>query len=156
MGAKGQPSSRKGIPNFEATAEERKLIEMVAGVGLSQEQMCYLIERVNADGVMVPISQDTLARHFRTELAAGKAKTIAKVAGKLVATALGAPGPQATTSQIFYLKTQAGWKETVGLDLPPEPEAEGMVKQAATIAGLLEEARRRREAAKKASAETAH
>ena len=137
--------TRVGIPNFEATPEERKLVEMVAGVGLSHAQIVYLIERRNADGAMVPISIDTLTRHFHDELTAGKAKTIAKVAGKLVSTALGPPSAQATTSQIFYLKTQAGWKETVGIEVP-EATDEGAdpVALAARVAGLIEKGRRSR------------
>jgi hypothetical protein len=50
----------------------------------------------------------TLAKHCREELDIGKAETIAKVAGSLVKKALNGD----TTSAIFYLKTQAGWKET--------------------------------------------
>lgn len=141
--------SRKGIPNFEPTAEERKLVEMVAGVGLSHEQMRYLIKRPGADGRMQPISVDTLTRHFHDELITGQASAIATVAGKLYATAIGAPGPQATASQIFWLKSRAGWKETVGLELPPTDSEEDAVGQAATIAGLLEQARRRREKAQR-------
>lgn len=138
--------SRKGIPNFSPTDEERRLVEMVAGVGLAHEQIVYLIEREDAEGVKRPISVDTLTRHFKDELTSGRAKTIAKVAGKLVSTALGAPGPQATSSQIFYLKTQAGWRETAGLEvtLPEGEEGGDETALAARAAGLIERGLRRK------------
>lgn len=129
--------SRKGRPNFEATADERKLVEMVAGVGLSHEQICFLVLREGE-----PISVDTLSRHFADELVAGKARTIAKVAGTLVKTALGPPSAQATASQIFFLKTQAGWRETIGLADETDRSDEDDVATAASIAGLLEKGRR--------------
>lgn len=133
--------SRKGIPNFKASDEQRKLVRQLAGVGIPHEQIRLLVKDVNDK----PVSQDTLVRHFADELEEGKVATIAQVAGKLVATALGAPSPQATTSQIFYLKTQAGWKETsVTEHAVADPDGEGMdvVDTAARIAGLIEKGRR--------------
>jgi hypothetical protein len=43
----------------------------------------------------------------------GKARAIASVAGNLITQAKAGN----TAASIFYLKTQAGWKETAGLDL---------------------------------------
>tara|TARA_R110002153_G_scaffold110456_2_gene251759 strand:- start:530 stop:904 length:375 start_codon:yes stop_codon:yes gene_type:complete len=43
----------------------------------------------------------------------GKARAIASVAGNLITQAKAGN----TAASIFYLKTQAGWKETTGLDL---------------------------------------
>lgn len=134
--------SRKGIPNFKPTDEQRKLVRQLAGVGIPHESIRLLVKDANDNAV----SQDTLVRHFGPELEEGKVATIAQVAGKLVATALGAPSPQATTSQIFYLKTQAGWKETAVTEhTVPDADGEGadIVDTAAKIAGLIEKGRRR-------------
>ena len=139
--------SRKGIPNFKPSDEQRKLVKQLAGVGIPHEQMRLLVK--GADGS--PISVDTLTRHFPDELEEGRVSTIAQVAGKLVATALGAPSPQATTSQIFFLKTQAGWRETVGVEHAlPDNEDVDALDVATKIAGLIEKGRR----AAKGSGET--
>lgn len=143
--------SRAGIPNFKPSDEQRKLVRQLAGVGIPHEQLRLLIK--NSDGT--PISGDTLTRHFADELLEGKASTIAQVAGKLVATALGQPGPQATASQIFFLKTQAGWRETAGVEHSfTEAEGEGAdaIDVAAKVAGLIEKGRRRM----RGTDETAH
>jgi hypothetical protein len=76
---------------------------MLVGLGLTQEQIGHVVDK----------SVDSLARHCRQELDAGRAEMIAKVAGNLVQKALSGD----TTCAIFYLKTQAGWRETQNLDL---------------------------------------
>lgn len=134
--------SRKGIPNFKPTDEQRKLVRQLSGVGIPHEQVRLLVK--NTDGT--PISGDTLTRHFADELLEGRASTISQVAAKLVATALGPPSPQATTSQIFFLKTQAQWRETANLEHSfPDADGEGTdaIDTAAKVAGLIEKGRRR-------------
>lgn len=54
------------------------------------------------------VAEKTLRERFRDELDNGKVKTITKVADSLVRQALAGN----ITAIIFYLKTQAGWKET--------------------------------------------
>lgn len=90
-----------------------------------------------------PISPITLRKHFRPELDAGLIKTKMRVGGALVRNALGvaptehhAGHPGNVTAQIFYLKTQAGWKETEPAEPPPPPAAD------ADDVGRLEVARR--------------
>ena len=85
-------------PAWNPTDEERKRVRLLAGLGLTQQQIGHVLEK----------SVDSLDRHCRHELDVGKAETIAKVAGNLVQKALSGD----TTSAIFYLKTQAGWRET--------------------------------------------
>ncbi len=86
---------------WEPTDEERKRIRLYAGLGLTQEQIGSLLGK----------SVDSLARHCKEELTAGRAETLAKVAGTLVQKALSGD----TASAIFYLKTQGGWRETMGI-----------------------------------------
>lgn len=134
--------SRAGIPNFKATDEQRERVKELAGVGITHEQIRLLIK--GADGK--PVSADTLVRHFADELAVGKVESIAQVAGKLFATAVGTPGPQATTSQIFILKTQAGWRETTVIEhdvADPTGEGNDSMDVAAKVAGLIEKGRRK-------------
>lgn len=95
---------KRGPKPWAPTDEQVAKIKLYAGLGSTQEQVA----------AMIGISVDTLAKNERTRAAwrEGKAETIAKVAGSLVRKALGGD----TTSAIFYLKTQAGWKETVVTD----------------------------------------
>lgn len=90
--------AKTGPKPWEPTDDERRRVRLYAGLGMTQEQIGHLIGK----------SVDSLARRCREELDIGKAETLAKVAGTLVQKALNGD----TTSAIFYLKTQGGWKET--------------------------------------------
>lgn len=91
---------KRGPKAWEPTDEELAKIKLYAGLGSTQEQIAAMIGK----------SVDTLKKHESVckALDEGKAETIAKVAGSLVRKALNGD----TASAIFYLKTQAGWKET--------------------------------------------
>lgn len=91
---------KRGPQPWVPSEEEVEKIKLYAGLGSTQEQVARLIGK----------SEDTLAAQPLAKAAfeEGKAQTIAKVAGSLVRKALSGD----TTSAIFYLKTQAGWKET--------------------------------------------
>ncbi len=88
----------RGPQPWEPSDDERRRVRLYAGLGMTQEQIGHLVGK----------SVDTLAKRCREELDIGKAETLAKVAGTLVQKALAGD----TTSAIFYLKTQGGWKET--------------------------------------------
>lgn len=79
------------------TDEQRYSVEMMAGIGVPQDSMALAL------GISLP----TLRLHFRSELDCGKVRTITKVADSLVRQALAGN----ITAAIFYLKTQAGWRE---------------------------------------------
>ncbi len=82
---------------------QRQEVETLAAL-LNQEQIAdYLgISRRTFQNILVR-DADVAARYKR-----GKAKAIAHVANGLLQKARGG----CTTSSIFYLKTQAGWRET--------------------------------------------
>jgi hypothetical protein len=61
------------------------------------------------------ISPPTLSKHYREELDTGKIQANAKVAEALFNRATKG-GAQAVTAMIFWLKCQAGWKETSVLE----------------------------------------
>lgn len=88
----------RGPKPWEPTDDERRRVRLYAGLGMTQEQIGHLIGK----------SVDCLGKRCREELDIGKAETLAKVAGTLVQKALSGD----TTSAIFYLKTQGGWRET--------------------------------------------
>ena len=91
---------KRGPKPWQPTDEEVAKVRLYAGLGSTQDQIAAMIGK----------SIDTLTRNERTAeaLQIGRAETIAKVAGSLVRKALNGD----TSSAIFYLKTQAGWKET--------------------------------------------
>lgn len=90
-----------GRPEFKPTKDQRTLVGIMAGCGFKHE---LIAERVGID-------DKTLRKHFRAELDEGKANANAIVAQSLFKKATG-DGSQSVTAAIFWMKTQAGWKET--------------------------------------------
>ena len=88
---------------FEPSSEQRYSVALMAGIGIPHDAIAGALG----------ISKPTLIKYFRDELDNGRVKTIAKVADSLVRQALAGN----MTAAIFYLKTQAGWKETGRLEL---------------------------------------
>ena len=94
-----------GRPEFEPTPEERKQAEAMAGYGVPHDNIAALIRG--------GIDSDTLKKHFKQELAQGKAKANAKVGQTLFQKATAGD----TTAAIWWSKTQMGWKETISHDI---------------------------------------
>lgn len=90
-----------GRKRFEPTEQERKQVEAMAGFGVPHESIAVLIRE--------GIDADTLKKHFKSELARGKAKAFSKVGQTLFQKAIDGD----TTSLIFWAKTQMGFKETL-------------------------------------------
>jgi hypothetical protein len=86
----------------DANKATRKQVEAMAGYGVPQEDICKVV------GVSLP----TLHKYYREELDTGSVKANAAVAQSLYKKATG-DGTQSVTAAIFWLKTRAGWKETV-------------------------------------------
>lgn len=85
----------------------RRYVESMAAVGLNQDQVAAVLD----------INPKTLRKYYDKELKTSKTKTIARVAGKLVEKALAGD----VSSMIFYLKTQAKWKEADDEDEDRKP-----------------------------------
>lgn len=101
-----------GRPSFQATPEERKLVEALAGYGIGREAICLLVTRPKGKAqVQAPISPTTLRKHFRQELEVAEVKVTSKVAEALVQTALDRKHPRHVAAAIFFLKARAGWSE---------------------------------------------
>ena len=84
----------------------RRQVEAMAGYGVPELD----IARV------VGIDPKTLRRHYREELDTGRVKAAAKVAESLFRKAT-TDGSQSVTAAIFWLETQAGWKETTAHEI---------------------------------------
>lgn len=95
---------KRGPQAWEPSDEEVAKIKLYAGLGSTQEQIASMIGK-SVDTIMArPVAREAYD--------IGKAETIAKVAGTLVSKALKGD----TASAIFYLKTQAGWKEKTAVE----------------------------------------
>lgn len=84
-------------PEIDPTPEQRKQVLTLAGIGLSQEQICEVME----------LSRPTLRKHFKAELKRGKSVALSQALNALFANIK--KGKEA--SIFFYLKTQHGWRE---------------------------------------------
>jgi len=80
----------------------RRQVEAMAGYGIPEADIATVLE----------IDPKTLRKHYRKELDKGHIKSTAKVAENLYRKATG-DGREAVIAAIFWLKTRAGWKETV-------------------------------------------
>ena len=80
----------------------RRQVEAMAGFGVPESDIAGVLG----------IDPKTLRRHYRDELKHGHVKANARVAESLCRKAT-SDGAQSVTAAIFWLKTRAGWKETV-------------------------------------------
>jgi hypothetical protein len=80
----------------------RRQVEAMAGYGVPEADLAGVIG----------VDPKTLRKHYRDELKNGHVKANAKVAENLYRKATG-EGREAVIAAIFWLKTRAGWKETM-------------------------------------------
>lgn len=88
----------------EITDEQKNMVRQLSGYGITQDQICSLLD----------ISRNTLTKYCINELHVGKAQANAKVAASLFKQATEANN---ITAIIFWLKCQAGWKETSTIEV---------------------------------------
>lgn len=89
---------------IDITEEDKRLVHQLSGLGITQDQICDILD----------ISRNTLTKYFSSELRKGKAQANAKVAESLFR--LATEGDN-VTAKIFWLKCQAGWKETTTVEV---------------------------------------
>lgn len=89
-------------PPHEPTRATRELVQLHAMVGTRQETIAEIIG----------IDPKTLRKYYRNELDQSKAKANATIGGALFNKAKSGD----TTAMIFWMKTQAGWRETQQID----------------------------------------
>tara|TARA_X000001388_G_scaffold23803_2_gene16283 strand:- start:1961 stop:2344 length:384 start_codon:yes stop_codon:yes gene_type:complete len=80
--------------------DKREIVKKASGMGLPHDQICSLLG----------ISKPTLYKYYQEELREGKATANFQVANNLFKIAT-SESNGAVTAGIFWLKTQAGWKE---------------------------------------------
>jgi len=115
-------------PQVELTPEQIAQVETLASV-LSQEQIADYLGIAKSTFQAILDRDPVVFGHYKK----GKSKAIASVAQGLLKKALSGD----TASAIFYLKTQAGWKET---NVQEHTGANGGVIQVNTTAMSAEEA----------------
>ena len=81
---------------------DKRLVSIMAGVGVPEADIARVLG----------VDLTTLRQHHRSELETGQIIANAKVAESLFRKAIG-DGPQSVTAAMFWLKTRAGWSETV-------------------------------------------
>ena len=111
--------ARRGRPAFQPTDEQRKNVEVMAGLGIPEENICLLV-RNRSD---TPISRNSLRKHFKKELEVGATKLNARVGHFMVTTIFGTRPPDGVTPirdervrgrlGELFLKARLGWRETV-------------------------------------------
>ena len=87
-----------GRPQFIKKDEDKKTVEALAIAGVTQRLIAQIVK----------ISEPTLRKHFREELDTSKARANAVISQALFKNAKDGN----VAAQIFWLKTQAGWRET--------------------------------------------
>jgi hypothetical protein len=86
----------KGGSKYQPSDQERRLVATMAGVGLSQDSICSVLE------ITVP----TLHRHFRKELDVSYIKLKARMRARLVAKA-----ESGDTLALIFINKVFGWNE---------------------------------------------
>ena len=86
-----------GRPPYIKTEDDAKLVEALAIAGVTQSLIAQIVK----------ISEPTLRKNFRTQLDTSKARANAVISQALFKKAKDGN----VVAQIFWLKTQAGWKE---------------------------------------------
>lgn len=111
-----------GRKKFKPDEKQRLTVSIMAACGMPHAEIARQITNPDTG---LPISEPTLRSAFRDDLAAGKARANALVAQSLFKKATSGSGPGAVAAMIFWLKTQARWKEPAadeeeGDQLPPD------------------------------------
>lgn len=90
--------NRGGRPAHKPDEITREAVKVMAASGMTHQQIADVYK----------ITRKTLAKHYHHELENGKALITAKIADSLMRQAMAGN----MTAAIFYLKCQAGWKES--------------------------------------------
>lgn len=96
-GTPGRPGRKKFVP----TDEERRQVELLAGLGIPVAKIALLVR----DG----IGQSTLYRHFAADMQRGQARADSEIAQTLYQQAMSGN----TAALIFWAKTRLRWSEKV-------------------------------------------
>lgn len=140
----------RGRPAFQPTDEQRKNVEVMASLGIPEENIRFLV-RNRSD---TPISRNSLRKHFKKELEIGATKLNSRVGHFMVATIFGTRPPDGVTPirddrvrgrlGELFLKARLGWREVVlNQHEVPKQSKKQRVKDAGAVRRRLEEKFRR-------------
>ena len=112
MARKGQPFEAQRA--FEPTDGQRNVVKNAVAFGIREDIICKLITWDRAgDGVLQPISEPTLRKHFAHEIETATPSLITQVANALYTTAMDRKHKSHAAAAMFLLKTRGGWRETL-------------------------------------------
>lgn len=95
------------------TEATRRLVQGLAQFGVPQPQIA----------AKIGVSEKTLRKHYAAELNDGATAANLAVARRLYEVATKGAGKEAVTAMIFWLKTRAGWRETINVNDVTDPHA---------------------------------
>ena len=98
----------RGMPPFVPSEVQRKQVEQMTGLGMTQAEIAKLIESPRTGKGINP---ETLRKHFDAELRAGRAKLEFMLGSSLVKKALSNDHPKSVTAAIFLLKSRFNWRD---------------------------------------------
>ena len=111
-----------GRPPFVPTADQRRNVEALIALGITQAEICNLV--LHRDK---PITEKTLRRHFRQEISQGDIKLKARIGSFMIATIEGRDPPTGMTKieseQVrgsmlaLFMRARMGWKERTVTEL---------------------------------------
>jgi hypothetical protein len=117
-------------PEYKPTDQERQFVKAMVACGIPQSEIALVVD----------IAPKTLRKHFRKELDTGKVEANTKVAQALLKQALNGN----TSAMMFWLKTQAGWRETTNVNHSGKIDSLTSEERVERLAELLDAARDRR------------
>jgi len=126
-------SLRSLSQQFEPTAEQRRTVQVLSGIGVPQDQIALIIG----------VDPKTLRKTCRDDLDRGMAEANTKVAQTLFSMATRGDNTAAT---IFWMKARAGWREKQEvvvepgtgwfmMGVPEAPSVEAWVDEAQRVMG---------------------
>jgi len=102
--------------------ENKEMVSKLSGLGLTHIQIASVLG----------ISRTTLYKHYKEELDSGKALCIGRVAENLYKMATGDISSRNTLGAcIFYLKTQANWREVNTIEVTDGTENQAKFRELA-------------------------
>jgi len=115
-----KPKHPRGRPPIGRSEEIAKAVQLHTLVGTPQPTLAKILG----------MSTETLTKYYREELDTAKAQANASIAGRLYKKAMDGD----TTAMIFWLKTQAKWRETIDISNDDGSLQQAPIQQAVLIA----------------------
>lgn len=103
--------NKGGRPTFEANAKDREAVKLMAGHNIGQDKIALALG----------ITEKTLRKHFKKELATAASQVEAQLVSNLFALAKGKDGTAFRANE-FLLNCRFGWSRYAPAPIAREPE----------------------------------